>query len=85
MIPEDQHNGARATIREVTALVEQARRDVLAEVKLLETEIGAKLTVHATQHATERKERRGLLLWAVTTIMTGAGVLIALFVALRSP
>jgi hypothetical protein len=91
--PEDQHDGARATIREVMALVEQARRDALAEVKQLRTEVHAGFDTSAIQRAADRKahedehereenRRAGRLRWAVTTVMTGLGVLVAIVLGL---
>lgn len=91
--PDDPHNGARATIREVMALVEQARRDVIAELKQLETKVDgrfaneevkreAALTAHDDEHRREEDRKAGRLRWAVTTIMTGAGVLLGLVIAI---
>jgi hypothetical protein len=94
MIPTDEQNG-RVTLRDL-ARVEQAQEKILAEIKQLATKVDAKFDAHAAkheaereshdiQHGTERKERRGLLLWAVTTVMTGAGTLLAIYVAFRGP
>lgn len=85
-LPDRDANQANATIREVMGLVEQARRDVLAELRQLEVKIDARLETHSIHHATEGKahavahdresdRRAGLIRWAVTTLMTGAGVL----------
>jgi hypothetical protein len=93
MIPEDQHDGARASIREVVALVEQARRDAIAEYKQLRTEVVARFDTHTIEHAAGEKahheehkqdsaRRAGLIRWAVTTIMTGIGTLFAIVWAL---
>jgi hypothetical protein len=87
MLPDDQHDGARATIREVMALVEQARRDAIAEVKQLRTELEAKITLAAVEHAADRKaheeehkreenRQAGRLRWAVSTTMIGGTALI---------
>lgn len=84
---ESDHGGA--TIREVMALVETARRDVLAEVKALDVKLDAKLEAHYVRHETDdvahesdhRREadrRLGYVRWAVTTVMTGIGTLFAI-------
>lgn len=77
-VPDSERNGARATIREVMALVEQSRRDVLAEIAKLETEVDAKLATHAVEHQRERDWRSGLVRWAVTTIIAAAGTAFAI-------
>jgi hypothetical protein len=93
VIPEDQRDGARASIREVMALVEQARRDAIAEVKQLRTEVHAGFDTYAIHRAADRKahedehereenRRAGRLRWAVTTVMTGLGVLVAIVLGL---
>ena len=74
--PGDQHNG-RVTLRDL-ARVEATQEKILAEVKQLETKVDGRFERHDLQHGTERKQRRGLILWAVTTVMTGAGVLFSI-------
>jgi len=76
--PEDAHNGARATIREVMALVEQSRRDVLSEIEKLQTKVDARFDTHNVEHERERDWRSSLVRWSVTTIITAAGVLFAI-------
>lgn len=86
-------DGAGATIREVVALVEAARRDVLAEIDKLDTKIDARLEAHYTRHENdhdthkvehqrEADRRTGYIRWAVTTVMTGVGTLFAIIWAL---
>lgn len=75
---DEEHNGARATIREVMVLVEQSRRDVLAELRSLEAKVDARLATHTVEHERERDWRSGIYRWAVTTIVSAAGVLFAI-------
>ncbi len=93
---EQQHDGARATIREVLAMVAEARKEILAEIEKLELAVQGKWETHATKHEKDtevhainhRREadrRTGYIRWAVTTIMTGLGVLLALYVAFKGP
>jgi regulator of protease activity HflC (stomatin/prohibitin superfamily) len=93
VIPEDQHDGARATIREVMALVEQARRDALAEIRQLRTEFEAKIALAGVEHEADRKaheeehkreenRKAGRLRWAVSTIMTGGAALLGFAIAI---
>jgi hypothetical protein len=92
MIPEDQRDGARATIREVMALIEQVRRDAIAEVKQLRTELEGKIalaaveqeadrTAHEEEHKREENRKSGRLRWAVSTIMTGGAALLGFAIA----
>jgi uncharacterized protein YbcV (DUF1398 family) len=87
-------DGGRATIREVISLVEASRREILAEIEKLEAKVDHKFNTHAAKHEAEHDthkiehrrdadRRAGLLRWAVTTVMTGLGVLTALYVAFQ--
>jgi hypothetical protein len=93
-VPEHDTDGARATIREVIALVEASRREILTEIEKLEVKVDTKFDAHQQKHDTEhdthkvehRREadrRAGYIRWAVTTIMTGLGVLVAIYVAFQ--
>jgi hypothetical protein len=93
-VPEYESDGARATIREVISLVEASRREILAEIEKLEAKVDNKFDAHATKHEAEydthkvehRRDtdrRTSYMRWAVTTIMTGLGVLVAIYVAFQ--
>ena len=89
MIADQDHNGARATIREVITLVEASRKEILTEIEKLEVKVDAKFDTHIAKHDTEHDthkvehqregdRRAGLIRWAVTTILTGVGTLFAI-------
>jgi hypothetical protein len=93
-VPEHESEGAKATIREVMALVEVSRKEIIAEIEKLQTRVDTKFDTHGakheaeqqthiTEHRREADRRAGLIRWAVTTIMTGLGVLTALYVAFQ--
>lgn len=95
-VPDSEHDGAKATFREMAAAVEAARREIIAEIAKLEAKVDARFDAHAakheaeqqthdTEHRREADRRTGYIRWAVTTIMTGLGVLLALWVAFKGP
>jgi hypothetical protein len=80
---------ARANIREVIAVAEGIRKELMAEVASLSARLDARFEAHASKHDAEiqahevshqREEDRrvGLLRWAVTTLITGIGTLFAI-------
>jgi hypothetical protein len=78
---------ATAELRAVDASVESTRRELLAEIKSVESVLSAAINGHDTVHAGhdarhdyEHGRRVQLVLWAVTTIMTGLGVLVAYYI-----
>lgn len=68
-------DGSGATIREVIALVEGIRKELLAELEKFEQ-------THEIEHQRESDRRTGYIRWAVTTVMTGLGTLFAIVWAL---
>lgn len=86
-------DGARTT-EQVYSLVERLRTEVLSEIKQLETKVESRFAshlakhekdvdVHSIEHTRDADRRAGLIRWAVTTIVSGIGVLLALYVAFR--
>lgn len=76
------------TLRETYTLVNSLRSELLAEMRSIHSEIKAELVAHKTEHEkhdtehqTEAKARASQLRWAVTTVMSGFGVLVAIYVA----
>jgi hypothetical protein len=93
-VPEHESDGAKATIREVLSLVEASRREILAEIEKLQIRVDTKFDAHSAKHEAEHEthkvehrrdsdRRTGYIRWAVTTIMTGLGVLVAIYVAFQ--
>jgi hypothetical protein len=93
-VPEHESDGAKATIREVLSMVEASRKEIIAEIEKLQTRVDTKFDTHAAKHETEHEthkvehrrdadRRAGLIRWAVTTVMTGLGVLVAIYVAFQ--
>jgi hypothetical protein len=80
------------SLREVYQLVDKVRIELLAEIKGVSSHVDAALVAHQaehTQHITEHKQheqehkqdtryRSSLWRWAVTSMLTGVGVLVAL-------
>ena len=78
-----------ASIREVMALLEGFRKELLAEVDKLNEKFDQRLEAHYVRHETdteahlgvhqrEQDRRMGYVRWAVTTVMTGVGTLFAI-------
>jgi hypothetical protein len=83
----------RLSYREAIAMIDTLRREFIAELRGFEAAMDAKLEthyarhekdseVHQGEHRRDADRRNGYLRWAVTTIMTGAGVLVAIYAAL---
>ena len=83
---------APITLREVYALLDGTRKELLAEISKIATEFRTYGQMHDQEHKEHdrrhereieqaRKSRSGLIRWAVTSVLTGVGVLIALYVA----
>lgn len=77
------HTGL-VTLREVYALVEKVRGEVLAEVSKVSAVVESRLEVHQQEHQLDNQRRSGLIRWAVTSVLSGLGVLAALYVAFAS-
>jgi hypothetical protein len=76
------------------AMLEAARREILVEIEKLDAKVNTKhelhlsrheaeAQTHLTEHRREADRRAGMIRWAVTTLMTGVGVLLALYVAFK--
>ena|SRR6266498_3013608 len=97
MNPPHAGNGAAVTLREVYALLKEVRADVLLEIGQVRSHVDSKFadhdrehTDHDAQHARDVQERNAAearrlsaLRWAVTTLLSGIGVFIALYVAFK--
>src|SRR6266542_4368293 len=97
MTPPHPGNGAAVTLREVYALLKEVRADVLLEIGQVRAHVDSKFaehdrehTEHDTRHAQDVQERNAsearrlsAVRWAVTTLLAGAGVFIALYVAFK--
>jgi len=84
-----------ASLREVYSLVGALRTEVLAELKSLAATVDTRFTQHDAehslheslhekheqQHLRDRDHRASMIRWAVTTIVSAIGVLIALYAA----
>jgi hypothetical protein len=76
-----------AELRALDASIESTRRELLTEIKSVESTLRAAInghdnvhTAHDARHDYEHGRRVQLILWAVTTIMTGVGVVVAFYI-----
>jgi hypothetical protein len=83
MSPEQPPAGEGVTVREVYALVQRVEADLLTKLDAVQTAWTARLESHETVHATDRASWENRIRWAVTTILTGFGVVIAIWAAIR--
>lgn len=77
-----------ATYREVAGLMDRFRTEVMAEMKAMKASIDAQLVqhksehdAHETRHQQDHDRRSNLIRWAVTSLLTGLGVITAIYVA----
>ena len=88
-------NGNAVTLREVYSLLKEVRSDLLLEIGQVKQHVDSKFSEHDSEHAEHEKQhlrdadhrerdeekRRSLIRWAVTSLLSGAGVLVAIYVA----
>jgi hypothetical protein len=81
-------NGPDITLREVYGLIEGVRKELLSELKALNIEVESALASHETEHKLhderherEKEHRSSLYRWAVTSVLSGIGVFVAIYVA----
>jgi hypothetical protein len=81
-------NGGEITLREVYGLIEGVRKELLAEIKGVSIEVESSLKSHDSEHQShedrhdrEKDHRSSLIRWAVTSLLTGVGVVTAIVVA----
>jgi hypothetical protein len=72
----------------VYGLIEGVRKELLAEIKGVSKEVESSLQSHDSEHhlhderhEREKDQRSSLFRWAVTSIVSGIGVLVAVYVA----
>lgn len=70
-------------LREVYTLVQVVRTEVMSELKTLDARWDQRLSAHESDHDKDAMRRSSLIRWAVTSVLTGIGVLISLYFSLR--
>lgn len=96
--PANGNGGAAVTLREVYALLKEVRSDLSLEIGKVVSHVDSKFSTHAVEHSEHEAqhvrdanarmqaeaERRGMLRWAVTSIIAAIGVAVAIWVAVRT-
>lgn len=88
-------NTMRAEIKteraELRAEMKEERAELKAEVQALVVAVDKKFDDHETEHVQHEAKRdreddhlKSMIRWAVTTIMSGAGVAVAIYVAFKT-
>jgi hypothetical protein len=72
----------------VYGLIEGVRKELLAEIKGVSKEVESSLQSHDSEHQMhderherEKDHRSSLFRWAVTSVLSGIGVFVAIYVA----
>jgi hypothetical protein len=72
----------------VYGLIEGVRKELLSEIKGVSKEVESSLQshesehqIHEQRHDREKDHRSGMIRWAVTSLLSGLGVLVAIYVA----
>ena len=71
----------RATLGAQLEKVQSTLEQRLTEIQ---ADIATKQTLHVQEHQADRDRRNSLMRWAVTSILSGFGVVVAIWVAMRS-
>lgn len=77
-------------LREVYSLVQAVRSEIVGELKAMEGEVramgarwDARLDMHKSEHERDAFRRSSQIKWAVTSLLSGVGVLASLWFALK--
>ncbi len=65
------------------AAMQNERAELRAEVQVITTMVEKKFDDHETAHEKEDAHIKSLIRWAVTTVMSAAGVAVAIYVAFK--
>jgi hypothetical protein len=77
------NGGGPVQLREVYQLVNATRAEILAELRTMDVRWESRMSSHEADHAKDTAHRSGLTRWAVTSILSGIGVLVSLYFSLR--
>ena len=69
--------------REMYSLMNTVKTEILNEVRTMNDEVDKRFDVHKIEHAREKDERNGIIRWAVTSIISGTGVMVAIYLAAK--
>lgn len=73
---------AENDIREVYRLLSELRNDMNQRFEKFENAWNARFDVHRVEHQREKDYRSGLIRWAVTTVLSGGGILLTLWLGI---
>jgi len=77
-------NGDVPTLREVYQLIEAVKSELANQITRLKVDIAGDMALHRTEHERENDKRRSLVMWAVTSGLSGMGLLVLAWVNLRN-
>ncbi len=72
--PESTQVNDPSSFREVYRLISELRNDLLNRVDRLETSWESRMNTHVIEHQREKDYRSSVIRWAVTTLLSGAGI-----------
>lgn len=78
------HPDGIVTLRELYALLDKTRAEILTELQKFRGDVDKKFGDHEGMHDRESSRRTSLMRWAVTTIIAAIGVMVAIYVATKS-
>lgn len=65
------------------AQIDKVQSTVEKRIAELQADMGTSQKLHDQEHQADRDRRNSLLRWAVTTVMSGGGVLVAIWMAMK--
>lgn len=71
------------TAREMYSLMNTVKTEILHEVREVNNNMDKRFDVHRIEHEREKDHRASLIRWAVTSVISGTGVLLALYVSFK--
>lgn len=77
------NDGGPVTAREMYSLMNTVKTEILQELRAMNDETDKRFDVHKIEHEREKDKRDGMIRWAVTSVISGGGVIVALYVSLK--
>lgn len=76
-------DGSPVTAREMYSIMNTVKGEILNEVRQVNEKMDKRFDVHRIEHEREKDHRASLSRWAVTSLISGTGVLLALYVSFK--
>lgn len=81
--PRELYSHLDAIRSSLGAQIDRVQSTMEKRLSEIQADIATKQFVHEQEHQADRDRRNSLVRWAVTTVLSGGGVVVAIWVAMR--